>query len=342
MTADSQNWCLPRLAAQPARTFDTDARRELFAALCAVAPEHVLELGTLLDGYNVCRICPDGGTLAEMAASYLAARRIDGLAMRTIGNYRQGLTQFAARVDKPAGLVSTDDIRRYLGYLADERHLQKTSLQAHINILRAFFGWLLAEEMIERDPMRKIRSLRIDVRGLRHPMKAEELERLREACASPRERALVEFFASTGCRLSEAVDLPAEAVDLRARCVEVVGKGSKRRTVYLSVRAVCLLKTYLTGRKGGTALFAGNRAPYGPLGTRTIEHIIRETGERAGLPYRVHPHLLRHTFATEALTAGMDITIIQQLLGHEDVSTTQIYAEVSPEAVRQAYNKFVA
>lgn len=295
----------------------------------------------MLAGYGVCR-AGAGGTLEDQIASYLSARRIDGLAARTIENYRQGLGSFAAGVDKPVGLISTDDLRRYLGILADERGLRRTSLQTHVNILRAFFGWLSAEELIERDPMRKIRSLRVDKKGLRHPMKPEELERLREACSGPRERALVEFFASTGCRLSEAVGLSANAVDLRARSAGVLGKGNKHRTVYLSVRAACLLGLYLDGRKGGTALFASSRAPYGPLGARAMEKLVQRAGERAGLPYRVHPHLLRHTFATQALSAGMDLTVIQRLLGHEDIGTTQIYAEASQEAVRRAYDKFVA
>lgn len=318
-----------------------DAKRELFAALAALAPEHVMEIGSVLDRYSVCRE-DMAGALPGRVTAYLSARRIDGLAARTIDNYRKGLLSFAARVDKPVGLISADDIRCYLGYLADERRLKRTSLQAHIDILRAFFSWLSVEDLIERNPMRKIRSLRVDKCGLRHPMKPEELERLREACATPRERALIEFFAATGCRLSEAAGLSAEAVDLRARCAEVLGKGSKTRTVYFSVRAACLLRIYLDGRKGGDALFAGSKAPYRPLGTRTIEHIVQCAGERAGLPYRVHPHLLRHTFATQALSAGMDITAIQKLLGHEDVSTTQIYAEVSQESVRRAYDKFVA
>lgn len=318
-----------------------DAKQELFASLAALAPECIMEIGAVLDGYSVCRE-DMGGAITDRIAAYLSARRIDGLAVRTIENYRKGLASFAAGTDKPVGLISADDIRRYLGYLADERHLRRTSLQAHINILRAFFSWLSAEDLIERNPMRKIRSLRVDKCGLRHPMKPEELERLREACATPRERALVEFFAATGCRLSEAAGLSAEAVDLRARCAEVLGKGNKTRTVYLSVRAACLLRMYLDGRKGGEALFAGTRAPYAPLGTRAMERIVQCAGERAGLPYRVHPHLLRHTFATQALSAGMDITVIQRLLGHEDIGTTQIYAEVSQETVRRAYDKFVA
>ena len=273
---------------------------------------------------------------------YLGAKRIDGLSERTLKNYKYNLEMFAERMNKSAAKITTDDIRGYIGYLAENRHLAETSLQTHINTLRAFFGWLHIEEKIKKNPMAKIKSLKLDKKGARQALSVEELERLRDACEGYREKALVEFLVSSGCRLSEVAQLSASDLNLTDRSVQVTGKGDKDRSVYFSVRARLMLQEYIRERKGGEGLFCSCKSPYQPLKQRAIQRIIHNISERAGLAARVHPHLLRHTFATHAINGGMDVTVIQKLLGHEDVSTTQIYAALNDETIRHQYNKFIA
>ena len=251
------------------------------------------------------------------------------------------LGAFSTSVDKPASRITTDDIRAYIGQLA-ARGLRDSSIQTHINTLRSFFAWMELEDMVRKNPMRKIKSLKIDRMAARHPLEPEELERLRNGCKTYKERALVEFLASTGCRLSEVVGIQVNRVDWQRRCVTVLGKGHKERMVYFSVRAKLMLQEYLSKRKGGNALFASSRTPYGSMSPRAVEKALQKVGERAGVARRVHPHLMRHTFATEALRGGMDLTIIQRLLGHTDPKTTLIYAELQPEAVRYAYERVIA
>lgn len=320
-----------------------EAKVELYVELCALLPgeEGRRAAWTLLQRYAVGRD-RTGESIAELVARFLAAKRTDGLSPKTLRDYKLILNGFSGQVDKPAALVSADDVRGYLAYLADERGLKESSIQTHINTLRSFFGWLAAEELIDRSPMLRIKSHRVDKKGARKPLTAEELERLREGCTSLRDAALVEFLASTGCRLGEVAGIQVADVDFKERSVTVLGKGNKRRKVYFSVRAKRALERYLHKRPGGTALFADSRKPYDALCRRGIEQTVQQIGERSGLPRRIYPHLLRHTFATQSLQAGMDITIIQQLLGHESVSTTQIYAEVSPEAVRLEHYKYVS
>ena len=320
-----------------------NAKMELYVELCAVLPDEDARhtAWNLLDHFIVAKSNVNG-SLEEQIDHFLTAKRMDGLRPRTIKNYKQILEPFAKRIDKPAGAIITDDIRAYLAYLSDDRKLKITSVKTHINTLRSFFSWLFAEEIIERNPMTRIKSTHIDKKGMRKALAVEELERLRDACISDREKALVEFLASSGCRLGEVSRLRADELDLKNRSVTVIGKGGKRRKVFFSVRAKLSIERYLSRRKGGKALFAGGRAPYNDMSPRAIESAIQRIGERAKLANRVHPHLLRHTFATQALNAGMDIVVIQRLLGHENVSTTQIYAEISPEIVQHEYDKFVA
>lgn len=319
-----------------------EAKRELIERLAALAPEQAQRIAEIIGEYRISR---DGRGekrgLQRSVDTFLAAKKIDGLSSKTLKNYREMLGSFATSVDKPAGRITTDDIRAYIGQLA-ARGLRDSSIQTHINTLRSFFAWLELEDMVRKNPMRKIKSLKIDRMAARRPLEPEELERLRNGCKTYKERALVEFLASTGCRLGEVVGIQVNRVDWQRRCVTVLGKGHKERMVYFSVRAKLMLQEYLSKRKGGNALFASSRTPYGSMSPRAVEKALQKVGERAGVARRVHPHLMRHTFATEALRGGMDLTIIQRLLGHTDPKTTLIYAELQPEAVRYAYERVIA
>lgn len=300
-------------------------------------------LTAIMKDYNITRESDETRSdLRRRIKYYLGAKKIDGLSERTLKNYKANLESFAAKVEKSAAKITTDDIRGYIAYLDETRHLKDTSLQTHINTLRAFFGWLHVEEKIKKNPMAKIKSLKLDKKGARQALTVEELERLRDACKTYREKALIEFLVSTGCRLSEVAQLRAADLNLADRSVQVTGKGDKDRVVYFSVRARLMVQEYIVQRKGGDGLFVSSKSPYDPLKPRAIQRIIRAISERAGLEKHVHPHLLRHTFATHALNGGMDVTVIQKLLGHEDVSTTQIYAEMSDETIKHQYNKYVA
>ncbi len=318
-----------------------DTKKELTARLKSAFPGAGNTIAAILADYRITRETGREGDLRKRITAFLAAKKIDGLSAKTLKNYREMLLAFAAQVDKPAARISADDIRGYIGTLA-ERGLKDSSIQTHINTLRSFFGWLDSEDLIKRNPTRKIKSLKIDRAKARRPLTMEQLERLRDGCRSYKEKALVEFLVSSGCRLGEIVGLRTDAVDWQGRSVVVLGKGGKERTVYFSVRAKLMLQEYLARRKGGDALFASSRAPYEAMTPRAVERALQKIGERAGEPRRVHPHLLRHTFASNALNAGMDITIIQHLLGHTDPKTTLIYAELSPRMVRYEYERVVA
>lgn len=317
-----------------------DAKQELITALveAGLSPE---QAQNLMKPYRVSRQDESSrGSLKKRVSAFLAAKRIDGLSAKTIENYRYTLGIFTEQVDRAVTKITVDDLREYIAYLSEVRGLRDGSLLTHINTLRSFFSWLTVEDIIRKNPMLKIKSPRLDRARSRHALSQEQLERLRDACKTYKERALVEFLASSGCRLSEVSGIRMEDVNWRDRSVIVHGKGNKSRKVYFSVRAKLMLEEYISRRKGGNALFASVKTPYPAMQPRAIQRALGLIGDRVGL--HVHPHLLRHTFATLALAGGMDITVIQRLLGHEDTKTTLIYAELSQRTVQYEYERIVA
>lgn len=316
---------------------------EMYAKICSAMdrPDAKAAVWEILSGYTVTATAACS-SLEDSIVEFLAAKRADSLSEKSISNYRQILNLFRQWLDLPPAQITTDHVRRWLSYLKEERGMKKDSVQTYLNCLRSFFGWLQTEEKIQRNPMNRIRSAHIDKKHTRQPLTQEEVERCRAVLDTPRERAIFELYLSTGCRLSELVNIPTNSVDFQSRTIEVCGKGDKIRTVYFSVRAKLALQSYLAKSKNNSVLLSCNSAPYGPLGSQAIEKIIRGIGARAGLSAPLHPHKLRHTFATQALNAGMDIVVIQQLLGHSNLDTTQIYAELSQENVRHSYNRMIA
>ncbi len=281
--------------------------------------------------------------LKEKIKYFLASKKIDGVKMNTLYNYNLKLQHFADRVVKPCSMITTHDIRYYLALISQEKVLKESTMATNFSVLKSFFAWLNNEEIIDKDPMRKLKTPSLNKRNLRKALSGEELEKVRNACNTLREKALVEFLSSSGCRVSELQQLNILDLDLNERSVEVLGKGDKKRVVYFSPRAKLFIQEYIESRKDkNPALFVSERAPYPRLGVRAIQLEIKRLGEEAKLNRKVHPHLLRHTFATLALNSGMDITVIQSILGHESVATTQIYTSLNKDHIKSEYRKLIS
>jgi integrase/recombinase XerD len=280
--------------------------------------------------------------LKERITHFLAAKRIECASKNTLENYQIYLLDFAKRVPENPSMVDTDDIRIYLSYLSNNRHLKLSSSVTVLRVLRSFFTWLVTEEIISSNPTAKIKSPRISAGNSRFPLSVEDLERLRNICQTYREKSLMEFLYSTGCRVSEVSGINLNDINFLERSVGVLGKGGKRRTVYFSVKASLMIQEYVKNRKGGTSLFSSSKAPHEALKVSAIQKIVKRLGEKAGLSRRLHPHIFRHTLASVGLNNGMDLVAIQHLLGHASVSTTQIYAKMSNNNIRREHERFVA
>lgn len=268
---------------------------------------------------------------------YLASKKLDGLSKKTLTNYQYQLLIFSDYIKKPLSSINAMDIRMFLAARCKE--MKSSSINAQISTLKAFFGWLHNEEYIPKNPMVKIKPTK-EPKRLRNPLSDEEIELLRQACKTDREKALIEFLISTGCRLSEVTGVNKCVIDWHEMSLSVIGKGNKERKVYFNVKAKILLEKYLKNRKGESeALFVSERFPYGRLSGRAIEKEVKNVAMKAGLNKSIYPHLFRHSFATHNINSGMPLHIIQHLMGHSTAATTQIYAKVDDENIRHEYKK---
>lgn len=279
--------------------------------------------------------------IPEKLVLFITTKKLEGLSPKTLKSYSLHLTRFSRIIQKRLEDINVMDIRRYLAQYSTTG-VKNSTLNTEMTILRSFFSWLEAEDYILKSPMRKIKPTKKEKR-IRKALSPEEMEVLRMACKTKREKAMVEFFYSTGCRLDEVYKLNKIDIDWNRSQVNVIGKGNKERTVFLNARAKVHLWNYIQNRKDkNEALFVGSRMPFERLGHRGYQKIFNELGEKAGITKSVHPHLLRHTTATTAVNNGASIQAVQRMLGHTDPSTTQIYADLNTEEVQLNHKKFVS
>jgi len=302
-------------------------------------------LEEVLYQYNIQPQCTDivlVNDIRDKIVLFLTVKKLDGLSKNTLNSYKLHLVRFSSFTHKNIGDITVMDIRIYLAELMKQKNIKNTTLNTEISVLKSFFGWLADNEYINKSPMNQIKQAKVDKR-LRKSLNQEELERLRDACKTSRQRALLEFMFSTGCRLSEIVSVNRLDLNWNDRSLKVIGKGNKERQVYFSEKAKLYIKKYMLecGINESEALFITERKPYKRLENRAIQCEISKIAKSAGFDKAIFPHLLRHTMATLALKSGASLTTIQHLLGHTDASTTQIYAETDKDTVREEYRKYL-
>jgi integrase/recombinase XerD len=317
---------------------------DVTAYISELVPIHIEQvknkLSSILAKYQVKKVertevHPD---LTEKVKLFLASKKLEGLSPITLNSYDLELNIFSEKAKKRAEDITTADIRVYLGTF---EHLKLSSVSRKLSVLKSFFGWLTAEEIIQRDPTTKIKPPKKEKR-LPKALSIEELEILRESCKTYRQRAFLEILYATGCRLSEVYALNQSDINFQTSSCLVIGKGNKEREVYFSPKAMYHLRKYMMNRVDNEeALMITERKPYRRLSKRGIQREIAKIADQAGLDKKISPHTLRHTFATLTLNNGADIAAVQALLGHEDPSTTQIYAQLTEEKKREQHKKYL-
>jgi integrase/recombinase XerD len=267
------------------------------------------------------------------------------LAPRTVEAYRRDLLALSEWLGRAPASVTTEELERYLAELR-AAGLSAATIARRVASVRSFFRHLVLIGAVDANPAAEL-DLPRRTRRLPRTLSPSEAERLIDAAAgttprSLRDRALVELLYGAGLRVGEAVGLDKGGVDLDQRLVRTIGKGGKERVVPVGRQAVEALRRYLArgrpylDRRHRPELFLN--AQGGGLTRAGAFLILRKLAEKAGLePERVHPHLLRHSFATHLLEGGADLRSVQEMLGHADLATTELYTHVTDRRRREMY-----
>jgi integrase/recombinase XerD len=293
-------------------------------------------------------------TLETLISAFLNYGKVEkGLSANTIAAYKRDLQKYSAFVEERKlkfDRVSRDDIVDFLSGLY-RRKLDSRTVARHLVSVRNLFRFALAEEVISEDPTLNLESPKVR-KSLPSYLRGEEVERLLEQpdVSTPvglRDRAIIEMLYSTGLRVSELAGLRVSDLEMRMGCLHCIGKGDKERLVPVGRKALEAVQQYLsTGRpellrdrrsegQAPQQLFVSNSGY--PIDRITIWRILRQYGNQAGIRTNLSPHKLRHSFATHLLEHGADLRSVQLMLGHADISTTQIYTHVIEERLKQIY-----
>lgn len=279
--------------------------------------------------------------LPQLVKIYLVVKKTEGLAEGTIKNYYLILSSFFNWCRKQPEEIVANDIRMFLYFYQQERHISSRTLDKYREMICWFFNWAHKEEYISRNPSIAVKAIKYEQKE-RESLTQLELEYLRLACKTPRDKAILEFFYSTGCRVTELIGVKKNDINWKDNSVHLFGKGQKHRTSFINAKCEVTLKEYLKNRTDNNEfLFVSERKPHNQLTKSAIEKVIRELAKNSEVTKHVTPHILRHTTATQAINNGMPIEGVSKLLGHANVSTTMIYTKVSKELVQSQHTKSI-
>ena len=290
--------------------------------------------------------------LKDQVADYLRFGQVErGLSQNTIAAYQQDLTEFLDFLAEEDLTAWPSQALEIDAFLAKERDLGKatSSISRLVSTLRRFYQWLVRQGLIQIDPMSQIDAPKRE-KKMPLALSQEEVTRLLdqpdvEKSLGLRDRALLELLYATGMRVSEIINLTLGDIHPDLALIRVLGKGSKERLIPVTDYALSWIDKYLPVRSK-LLLKAGKDSDYfflnsrgGQLTRQAVWQMIKKYCQKAGIDKDVTPHTLRHTFATQLLENGADLRVVQEILGHTDISTTQIYTNLTQKHIRDVYQK---
>jgi len=276
----------------------------------------------------------------------------DGLARNTLEAYRRDIAQFARWLEDARGKAAVEadpaDLQRHLAWQVESRHAKPRTTSRLVSSLKRFFRFAVREGLRADDPSADLDSPKLP-RSLPKSLSEDEVEALLAApdvstAQGVRDRAMLETLYASGLRVSELVTLKSVQVSLDTGVIRVLGKGSKERLTPLGEEAIAWIERYrrearpeLLGARKSDALFVTARG--GAMTRQAFWALVKRHARRAGVRHPISPHTLRHAFATHLINHGADLRVVQLLLGHADISTTQIYTHVARERLKALHRK---
>lgn len=306
------------------------------------------ELQVFTSNYDISQrethVVPYQNNIPDCYRVYMVAKKIEGMSPESMKTYNFYLTDFFEHINRPFEQVTTNDIRIYLYETQKRTGISNRTLDGKRLVINTFMDWCWKEGYIPNNPCASIKPIKFEEKP-REPLSNMELEIVRDACENYRDKAMIELFYSTGCRLSEMVNLKISDIDFTSKEVHLFGKGSKHRTSYLNAKAEYMLKKYFELERPkdsiSDSVFVIFRKPYNEMHKGSIYARIKAIQKRSGIERSLFPHLLRHTMATDALNRGMNVAEVKEILGHEKLDTTMIYAKISHDSVKFNHGRYI-
>ena len=339
-------------------------REELFDKLCTLIPDIDTRsrLYLILDKYEISKRETAVALLKTdrneyLLQAFIVAKTVKGCTKRTLTYYATTVRFVFQYIGKTADDITTEDIRLYIAKRIYQDRVSKTTVGNEIRNLRSFFGYLYQEELLKQNPMFRIDTIKKE-KTKKSAFDEYEIEKMRAVLKTNRDKAIFEILLSTGCRVSELVNIKLCEID--GDKILVHGKGQKDRNVYLNAKAMFALEQYLAERKDTNPyLLAGGYlnddrtrtyrknwyknpecvTPDQHLNKASVEQMMRRISKKVDV--HAYPHKFRRTCATYALRRGMPIEQVQKILGHSQIDTTMQYAMVNQSNVKTSHQKYM-
>lgn len=321
-------------------SFMNMAEKRLSSEITAESMAKVMTvIADVLEGFEMKETFREAEPNEDLLNCYIEALKVQGRSEKTISRYRYILTRMMKDVGVPTRRITVYHLRSYLAK-QQERGVMDTTAEGMRQIFSAYFNWLQRENLIEKNPCANLGTIKC-ARRKKKTFTDVDMEKISMNCTSIRDRALIAFLSSTGCRISEMTALNRDDItfyDIGGTDCVVHGKGNKDRTVYISDVAGMLLKQYLDSRKdSGEALFVGKGGKR--LMQNGVRAMMKKLEQLSGVDH-VHPHKFRRTRATELALRGMPIHQISAVLGHDKLDTTMTYVIQNEEDIQFSYRRY--
>lgn len=311
--------------------------------------EHTLTLNNMneileiisneLDSYNLEQVQQNEFDVSsdDMLNAFLSAKELEGRSPKTLERYKYIITRLLIFTKTPIKNLTVYHLRKYLMELKNKGNSDAT-LEGIREIFSSFFNWLQKEKLITDNPCANLTPIKC-IEKTKLPFSSVDIEKLKENCDNDRDKAIICFLLSTGCRINEVVQLNKNDINFSEKQCKVLGKGNKERIVYIDDITKLFLNRYLSERKDNfDALFVGKGSErMTPSG---IRRMLVKLGEKSNVQ-NVHPHRFRRTLATNLIHRGMPIQEVAKILGHSKLDTTMKYVYIDNNNLKFSYNKFI-